>query len=87
MTQGKIECYHRSMKSVVKLTNYDSPWEFERAIGSFVEHYNHRSYQESRQDVTPADVFHGRRREILTRREKVKKRTMARRKRENLHAA
>jgi putative transposase len=87
MTQGKIERYHRSMKNVVKLDNYYSPWELERAIGRFVEHYNHRRYHESLQNVTPADVFHGRRREILTRREKIKKRTMARRKRENLRAA
>ena len=75
------------MKNVVKLDNYHSPWELERAIGRFVEHYNHGRYHESLQNVTPADVFHGRRREILTRREKIKKRTMARRRRENLHAA
>jgi len=87
MTQGKIERYHRSMKNVVKLDNYYSPWELERAIARFVEHYNHRRYHESLQNVTPADVFAGRRAEILTRREKIKKRTMARRKRENLHAA
>ena len=87
MTQGKIERYHRSMKNVVKLDNYYSPWELERAIGRFVEHYHHRRYHESLENVTPADAFHGRRREILTRREKIKKRTMARRRRENLHAA
>ena len=75
------------MKNVVKLDNYYSPWELERAIGRFVEHYNHRRYHESLENVTPADVFHGRRREILARREKIKKRTMARRRRENLHAA
>jgi hypothetical protein len=72
---------------VVKLDNYYSPWELERAIGCCVEHYNHRRYHESLDNVTPADVFHGRRREILTRREKIKTRTMARRRRENLHAA
>src|SRR5262249_25854014 len=42
MTQGKIERSHRSMKNVVKLDVYYSPWELERAIGHFVEHYNHR---------------------------------------------
>jgi transposase InsO family protein len=87
MTQGKIERYHRSMKNVVKLDNYYSPWELERAIGRFVEHYNHRRYHESLENVTPADVFYGRRQEILTRREKIKRRTMARRRRENLRAA
>jgi hypothetical protein len=61
MTQGKIERYHRSMKNVVKLDNYYSPWELERAIGRFVEHYNHRRYHESLENVTPA-AARGRRR-------------------------
>ena len=56
-TQGKIERYHRSMKNVVKLENYYSPWELERAIGRFVEHYNHRRYHESLDNVTPADAY------------------------------
>ena len=86
-TQGKIERYHRSMKNVVKLENYYSPWELERAIGRFVEHYNHRRYHESLDNVTPADAYHGRRTAILTRREQIKKKTMARRKRQNLRAA
>ena len=42
MTQGKIERYHRSMKNIVKLEHYYSPWELERAIGRFVEDYNDR---------------------------------------------
>jgi hypothetical protein len=63
------------------------PWELERAIGRFVEHYNHRRYHESLENVTPADVFHGRRPEILTCREKIKEKTMARRRREHPHAA
>ena len=37
MTQGKIASDHRSMKSVVKIANDDSPWEFERAIGRDLE--------------------------------------------------
>ena len=85
--QGKIERYHRSMKNVVKLDNYYSPWELERAIGRFVESYNHRRYHESLDNVTPADACHGRRDAILTRREKIKKKTMTRRKRQNLRAA
>ena len=47
MTQGKIERYHRSLKNVVKLENYYSPWELERAIASFVEDYNHRRLHEA----------------------------------------
>lgn len=86
-TQGKIERYHGSMKNVVKLENYHSPWELERAIGRFVEHYNHRRYHESLDNVTPADAYHGRRDAILTRREQIKNKTMARRKRQDLRAA
>ena len=39
MTQGKIERYHRSMKNVVKLEHYYYPWDLERAIQQWVEHY------------------------------------------------
>ena len=60
MTQGKIERFHRSMKNVVKLDHYASPWALERAIAHFVEDYNHRRYHEALQNVTPADVYHGR---------------------------
>ena len=47
MTQGKIERYHRSMKNVVKLEHYYSPWELERAIEAFVQYYNQDRYHES----------------------------------------
>jgi transposase InsO family protein len=87
MTQGKIERYHRSMKNVVKLDVYYSPWELERAIGHFVEHYNHRRLHEALQNVTPADVYEGRQATILARRARIKRETLARRKRENLSAA
>ena len=46
MTQGKIERYHRSMKNVVKLEHYYSPWELERAIEAFVQYYNQDRYHE-----------------------------------------
>ena len=85
MTQGKIERYHRSMKNVVKLEKYYSPWELERAIARFVDHYNHRSLHEALDNVPPADVYDGRRPAILARREQIKRRTLAQRKRENLH--
>ena len=83
MTQGKIERYHRSMKNVVKLEKYFSPWELQRALARFVEDYNHRRYHESLQNVTPADVYHGRRPQILARREQIKQRTLRARRREN----
>ena len=85
MTQGKIERYHRSLKNVVKLDHYYTPWELERALARFVEDYNHRRYHESLQNVTPADMYHGRQATILARRDRIKHRTLQRRKQENLH--
>ena len=72
MTQGKIERYHRSLKNVVKLEHYYTPWEVERAVARFVEDYNHRRYHEALQNVTPADVFFGRQATILARRQRIK---------------
>jgi transposase InsO family protein len=36
-TQGKIERYHRTMKNVVTLQNYFTPWVFEQEIKRFVQ--------------------------------------------------
>ncbi len=83
MTQGKIERYHRSMKDVVRLENYYSPWELERAIARFVEYYNHERVHESIGNVTPDDMYHGRQREILSRRDRIKRLTLERRTKEN----
>ena len=85
MTQGKIERDHRSMKNVVKLEKYYSPWELERAIARVVDDYNHRRLHEALDNVTPADAYEGRRPAILARRAQIKQRTLAQRKRENLH--
>jgi transposase InsO family protein len=87
MTQGKIERYHRSMKNVVKLEHYYFPWELEHAIEEWVHHYNHERYHESLDNVTPADVYEGRRNDVLDQRAKVKARTMMKRKTHNLRLA
>ena len=84
MTQGKIERYHRSMKNVVKLEHYYSPWELEQAIAQFVHHYNHERYHESLDNVTPADMNFGRYQEIMDRRAMIKQSILQQRKRENL---
>jgi transposase InsO family protein len=84
MTQGKIERYHRTMKNIVTLQNYYAPWELEREIGRFVRWYNEERYHESLHNLTPADVYHGRARELLTARELVKLQTLERRRRQNL---
>ena len=87
MTQGKIERWHRTMKNVVKLQNYYSPKELEKAIVDFVEYYNNERYHESLDNLTPADIYHGRREEVVTRREQIKRRTLRSRKRLNLQAS
>jgi len=87
MTQGKIERYHRSMKNVVKLEHYYFPWELEHAIEEWVTHYNHERYHESLDNVTPADVYNGRKNEILDRRSMIKARTLTQRKVQNLRLA
>jgi putative transposase len=83
-TQGKIERYHRTLKNLVTLRHYYAPWELEREIKRFVRWYNDERYHESLENVTPADVYHGRDREILTARELLKLQTLERRRRYNL---
>ena len=87
MTQGKIERFHRSMKNVVKLQHYFMPWELEREIGRFIEYYNHRRYHESLNNLIPVDVYEGRSKQILDRREQIKRRTLQRRSELNLGTA
>ena len=86
MTQGKIERYHRSMKNVIKLRNYEYPWELEQSIGEFVEYYNKRRYHEALDNLTPEDVYCGREQKIKTRREEIKEATLQHRRKWNLSA-
>jgi putative transposase len=87
MTQGKTERYHRSMKNVARLENDYTPWEPERAIARFVDYYNYERLHEALGNVTPDDMYYGRQRAILTRREKIKRLTLGRRRKENLRNA
>ena len=68
-TQGKIERYHRSMKSIVKLDTYYTPTDLQQAIADFIWYYNTQRYHESLENVTPADVYFGRQEQILTQRQ------------------
>lgn len=77
MTQGKIERWHRSMKNVIKLQNYYSPQDLEKAITAWVDYYNNERYHESLKNVTPADVYFGRQKEIIERRNLLKEQTLA----------
>jgi transposase InsO family protein len=84
MTQGKIERYHRTMKNLIKLQHYYMPGELEREIGQFVEYYNNQRYHESLDNLTPSDVYYGRDKDILCKRDMIKKRTLKLRKQQNL---
>jgi putative transposase len=79
MTQGKIERYHRSLKNLICLENHYFPSELEQAVGAFVEHYNQKRYHEALNNLTPADVYFGRARELLIRRQDIKRATFAQR--------
>jgi transposase InsO family protein len=83
MTQGKLERYHRSMKNIIRLVNYYFPSELEEQIRLFVSYYNNKRYHEALGNVTPADVYYGRDREIKARRERIRKMTMQLRRAQN----
>ena len=78
-TQGTIERWHHTLKNRILSENYFLPGDLEKHIEMFVNHYNHRRYHESLNNLTPADVYFGRAQSILTKREKIKKRTIAKR--------
>ena len=78
-TKGKIERYHRSMKNVVKLEHYYSPGQLKQRLAKFVNYYNNHRYHESIQNVTPADVYFGRDKQILKKRNIMKQKTMHKR--------
>ena len=78
-TQGKIERWHQTLKNRILLDNYYLPGDLERQIGAFVEHYNHSRYHESIDNLTPADVYFGRAKTILTERQRIKRETIANR--------
>jgi len=86
-TQGKIERWHQTMKNRVLLENYFLPGDLERQIAAFVDHYNNRRYHESLGNLTPADVYHGRRAQILKMREEIKQKTIWKRRLQHQSAA
>ena len=58
------------------LENYFLPGDLKRQIEAFVDHYNHRRYHESIDNLTPADVYFGRGQSILKQRERIKRKTL-----------
>ena len=78
-TNGKLERYHQTIKREVNQILYEFPGQLEKAIPDFVEYYNFRRYHKALGDVTPADVLHGMRNQILQRRKEVQIQTINRR--------
>jgi len=83
-TQGKIERFHRTMKNVILLNHYFLPQELEAELARFIEYYNYHRVHESLGNVTPADVYFGRREKILSEREVIKRKTLTGRRKMNL---
>jgi hypothetical protein len=66
---------------------FTTPEALRAAMTEFIEFYNHRRYHEGVGNVTPADVYYGRREEILKRRKEQKQATLDRRFQYNLGQA
>ena len=82
-TTGKMERCQRTIKDVVELIAHMSPDELRRAIGEFVDYYNRERYHEALGNVTPDDVYYGRREAILARRRALQIRTLVARREKN----
>lgn len=78
-TQGKIERWHQTLKNRILLENYYLPGDREAHLARFVDHYNHQRYHESLKNLTPADVYFGRKQAILLKRERIKRETIKQR--------
>jgi transposase InsO family protein len=75
-TNGKLERYQQTVKQEVNQVPYELPSQLERAIAGFVHYYNFHRYHKALGNVTPADVLHGRREQILQRRKEVQAQTI-----------
>lgn len=82
-TNGKIERYHKSMKGQIKLFVWDRPSDLAEAISEFNIYYNSKRYHESLGNVTPDDVYYGRREKIINERRETKRKTLQIRKEAN----
>lgn len=57
---------------MINLEHYYYPWELKERLEGFVNYYNYERYHESINYITPADVYAGRRDEILSETERIK---------------
>ncbi len=77
-TQGKVERFNRTLKEKVNLWVYGSTEDLQAAIDKMVEAYNETPH-EALKNVSPNDVYAGRKDEVLERRARIRLETMARR--------
>jgi len=75
-TIGKVERWHRTMKEEVTLVVHTSPDRLREAISRFVDYYNRERYHEALRNVTPDDVWYGRREAILRSRKQLQIRAL-----------
>jgi len=78
-TQGKIERFHRSIKERICLLVYCSPDELKRSLDEAINKYA-RTPHKALSNVSPLDVYLGRKEEILKKRAEKKRLTLERRK-------
>jgi len=82
--RGKIERFNRTIKGKLCLVVYCSPEELKKATEEAIVAYNATPH-ESLQNVSPQDVYAGRKEEILEKRREKKRLTLERRKQYNLN--
>ena len=82
--RGKIERFNRSIKDKICLVVYSSPEKLKRAIDKAIAIYNSTPH-EALNNVSPNDVYAGRKEAILQKRKEKKRLTMERRRQYNLY--